>query len=321
MIHHIALKLLGAVFAAAKVNWMNLLVLFIAYQLGRRVIRYLNSPMRRQSIPGPFLAGFTCWYRAYYANVGRNWHAKLIELHNQYGTVVWIAPDEVSISDPKLRGMIYSFADERKEESFFPKSKSFETGLFNDDFNFVFETNPAMARLGKYALSHPYSEKGLSKLENHFDEVCFTESEPWCGLLLIFRACQAVDAFTHGFKEHVVVKGKVACLSDWTHYFMFDLATLLMSGYSNGLCAAGKDQGGAIGALRVIFNVVGSLVPIPFALTVSTRYIRKCILNSQLEHLFRWSLGYSEGESQKNVGVPLVSRRSYKELTLNAGAH
>lgn len=283
MIQGVVLCALGATFTAVKGNWTLLFVLFLVHQLGRRAVRYANSPMRRQGIPGPFLAGFTCWYRAYYANIGRNWHTKLIELHERYGTIVWIAPDEVSVSDPKLRGMLYSFADERREESFFPKSKSFETGLFNDDFNFVFETDPARARLGKYALSHPYSEKGLAALEHNFD--------------------QAVDAFTQGFKEHVVAKGKVACLSDWTHYFMFDLATLLMSGYSNGLCAAGEDRGGAIGALRVIFNVVGSLVPVPFALNVTTRYIRKCLLNGQLEHLFRWSLGYSMGESHKNERI------------------
>ncbi|KAI5857066.1 cytochrome P450 [Tricharina praecox] len=283
MIHEIVLQLFAAVFTALKRNLALLIAGFFAYQLGRRVIRYVNSPMRRQGVPGPFLAGFTCWYRAYYANVRRNWHAKLIELHKQYGTIVWISPDEVSISDPMLRGTLYSFADERKEESFFLKAKSFQTGLFNEDFNFVFETDPARARLGKYALSHPYSEKGLSKLEHHFDE--------------------AVDAFTQGFKQHVVAEGKVACLNHWTHFFMFDLATLLMSGYSNGLCAAGSDQDGAIGALRVIFNVVGSLVPIPFALDITTRYIRKCVLNSQLEHLFRWSLGYSKGESHKNERI------------------
>jgi hypothetical protein len=98
-------------------------------------------------------------------------NAKLVELHEEYGPIVWIAPDEVSVADPKLRSALYGFADERKEESFFPKSKSFETGLFNEDFNFVFETDPARARLGKYALSHPYSEKGLVRLEHNFDQV------------------------------------------------------------------------------------------------------------------------------------------------------
>lgn len=82
---------------------------------------------------------------------------------------------------------------------------------------------------------------------------------------------------------------------------MFDLATLLMAGYSRGLCRAGTDAAGAINALRVIFNVVGSLVPIPFALSVTTKSVRKLILNGKLEELFRWSLCYSKGDSEKTV--------------------
>jgi hypothetical protein len=161
-----------AILKACGEHWMSLLVCIVGTEVLRRVVRYYNSPMYKQGIPGPFLAGFTSWYRFYYADITHNWHDKLVKLHDKYGTIVWIAPDEISISDPKLRAVLYSFADERKEDSFFPKSKSFGTGQFNDDFNFVFETDPARARLGKYALSHPYSEKGLAKLEHHFDQVC-----------------------------------------------------------------------------------------------------------------------------------------------------
>lgn len=82
-----------------------------------------------------------------------------------------IAPREVSVSDPKLRGRIYAFADERQEESFFRKGEAFETGMFNEDFNFVFETEPGRARRGKKALSHPYSERGLRVHEGEFDGV------------------------------------------------------------------------------------------------------------------------------------------------------
>ena len=172
MLGMLIMQLLGGAAVILKDYWLQLLIVGIGHQLYRRTVRYLDSPMRKQGVPGPFLAAFSCWYRAFYANVRRNWHAKLVELHEEYGPIVWISPDEVSVSDPKLRGVLYSSADERKEESFFPKSKSFETGTFNDDFNFVFETDPARARLGKYALSHPYSEKGLAKLENHFDQAC-----------------------------------------------------------------------------------------------------------------------------------------------------
>jgi hypothetical protein len=165
-------ELLFTVLKVCKEHWASLLICVVGCELYKRAARYNSSPMKKQGIPGPFLAGFTSWYRAYYANVTHNWHYKLIELHGKYGPIVWITPDEVSVSDPKLRSVLYSFADERREDSFFPKSKSFETGLFNNDFNFVFETNPARARLGKYALSHPYSEKGLAKLEHYFDQVC-----------------------------------------------------------------------------------------------------------------------------------------------------
>ena len=112
---------------------------------------------------------------------------------------------------------------------------------------------------------------------------------------------QAVQDFAEGFKEHVASNEKPHCLNHWTHFFMFDLATLLVGGYSHGLCRAGKDTGGAIAALRVIFNVVGSLVPVPFALDITTKFIRKSILNGKLEHLYRWSMCYTNGESHKKV--------------------
>jgi hypothetical protein len=101
---------------------------------------------------------------------------------------------------------------------------------------------------------------------------------------------------------------------------MFDLATLLMAGYSRGLCRAGKDADGAIRALRDIFNVVGALVPIPFALKMSTKAIRKAILNSRLERLFRWSLCYSNGEPHKKAGftgTPPI----WQTLTSTTGTH
>lgn len=171
MLGMLIMQLLGGAAVILKDYWLQLLIVGIGHQLYRRTVRYLNSPMRKQGVPGPFLAAFSCWYRAYYANVRRNWHAKLIELHEEYGTIVWISPEEVSVSDPKLRGVLYSFADERKEQSFFPKSSWFETGTFNEDYNIIFETDPTRARLGKTVMSHPYSEKGLSTLENQFDQV------------------------------------------------------------------------------------------------------------------------------------------------------
>lgn len=166
------------IYRTAASNIHIAVLMFFVYQIGSRLLRYHNSPLRKQGIPGPALAHITSWYRAYYVLVHRNWHRKLQELHAKYGTVVWIAPDEVSVSDPNLRSTIYGFADDRKEETFFRKGEVFETGQINEDFNFVFETDPKKARIGKYGMSHAYSEKGLSLLEDEFDMVRLGSSLP-----------------------------------------------------------------------------------------------------------------------------------------------
>lgn len=143
-----------------------------AYLLACQTDKYIKSPFRKQGIPGPFLAKFTNFYRAYYT-IKRTWHRDLMAMHEKYGPVVWIAPDEVSCSDPFLRNQIYSFANDKKEETFFRKAPSYETGSVNEDFSFIFEREPEKARLGKKYMSHFYSESYLTKLEGNFDQVCF----------------------------------------------------------------------------------------------------------------------------------------------------
>lgn len=159
---------------AVRALWeykLALPVVAAAYLLARQTDRYLKSPFRAQAIPGPFLGKFTTLYRAYYT-IRRTWHRDLMALHEKYGPVVWIAPDEVSCSDPFLRNQIYSFANDKKEETFFRKAPSYETGSINEDFSFIFEREPEKARLGKKYMSHFYSEAYLTKLEGNFDQVC-----------------------------------------------------------------------------------------------------------------------------------------------------
>lgn len=144
--------------------WLSA-VMYLAFLIHR----YTNSPLRKTGIPGPFLGQFSSMYRAYHV-LRRDWHRKLNRLHAVYGPVVWIAPTEVSISDPKYRDIIYSFAS-KNPNTFFKKSKRFETGQFNQDFSFIFEQDPPSARMGKYAMAHMYSEANLKDFERNFDNV------------------------------------------------------------------------------------------------------------------------------------------------------
>jgi len=146
---------------------------------------YLKSPFRAQNIPGPFLGKFTYAYRWYYV-MRHTWHRDLMDLHKKYGPVIWIAPNDISVSDPHLRNIIYGFQNHKKEFTFFGKSQSYETGSINQDFSFIFEQDPEKARLGKYHMSHFYSEQGLLGLEENFDKVLFPPTALFIGLELLY---------------------------------------------------------------------------------------------------------------------------------------
>lgn len=75
--------------------WLLLLVpgtiLLLVY-----VYRIFFHPLRH--IPGPFPAKFTeLWRTSKYAK--GNWHQDILDLHRQYGPVVRVSPNEISIVD------------------------------------------------------------------------------------------------------------------------------------------------------------------------------------------------------------------------------
>lgn len=62
-------------------------------------------------ISGPTLAAYTKWWRFY--NVYRKQaHLTAIELHQKYGPLVRIAPNVVSVGDPKMIPVIYTNKEE-----------------------------------------------------------------------------------------------------------------------------------------------------------------------------------------------------------------
>jgi hypothetical protein len=163
--------LLMQIFLGFNSQKLYILACFPLYAVVSSLYQYYTSPFRKQGIPGPFLAKFTNAYRWYYT-VKHTWHRDLMELHKQYGPIIWIAPNDISVSDPHLRNVIYGFQNHKKDEAFYAKAPSYETGSINQDFSFIFERDPEKARVGKYHMSHFYSEAGLCTLEDNFDKAC-----------------------------------------------------------------------------------------------------------------------------------------------------
>ncbi|KAH8895911.1 cytochrome P450 [Thozetella sp. PMI_491] len=74
---------------------------------------------RLRHIPGPFIAGFTPLWRAYHHFRGFTLKDRLIQLHEQYGPLVRISPNVVSVADGASVKTIYTAKGE------FPKSEAY----------------------------------------------------------------------------------------------------------------------------------------------------------------------------------------------------
>lgn len=82
-----------------KILWLGVVALTVRLIF----LRYFHT---LSSIPGPFSAGLTRLWLVY-ATLTRQRHLIEANLHNKYGKVVRIAPNELSISDPKYIHDIY----------------------------------------------------------------------------------------------------------------------------------------------------------------------------------------------------------------------
>lgn len=81
--------------------------LFLAVVLGlliRALYLHLSSPLSK--VPGPLIARFSRWWLAYHGWRG-DFHRLLTRLHEQYGEVVRIGPDEVITISPDAVKKIY----------------------------------------------------------------------------------------------------------------------------------------------------------------------------------------------------------------------
>ena len=99
------------------VTWSQIgllvVVLFLLYISFLLAARFIFSPIAK--FPGPKLAASTFFYEFYYDFVCRGrYEFKIEELHEQYGPVVRINPDELHINDPEFFSEIYVTSGVRK---------------------------------------------------------------------------------------------------------------------------------------------------------------------------------------------------------------
>lgn len=81
----------------------------VIYFVSLILYRLYHHPL--SEVPGPKLAAITSWYETYYdlfKTPGGQYLNKLDELHNTYGPIIRINPNEVQIHDPEFYTQIYA---------------------------------------------------------------------------------------------------------------------------------------------------------------------------------------------------------------------
>lgn len=103
--------------------------------------------------------------------------------------------------------------------------------------------------------------------------------------------------------QHIVGPSKVCNLTSWIEYYMWDATSQIACNLSSGFCLAGKDLWGTLFGLRVVIQVVGCLMPIPQALIVTTRWIRRMLLVYFLDQLYFTATGIGAEKWKRSLGV------------------
>lgn len=103
--------------------------------------------------------------------------------------------------------------------------------------------------------------------------------------------------------QHVVGPSKVCNLTSWMEYYMWDATSQISCNISSGFCLAGKDLWSTLFGLRVVIQVVGCLMPIPQALMITTRWIRRMLLVYFLDQLYFTATGIGAEKWKRSLSV------------------
>ncbi|KAK5058837.1 hypothetical protein LTR84_011101 [Exophiala bonariae] len=188
-----------------------------------RVWRALATPLR--DLPGPFTARFTrLWYLK---NVWRGDFEKVnVRLHQRYGPIVRIAPNEYSIDDADAIKIIYGHGT-----SFTKSEWYYAAGSPNKNVHNLFtDRNPKRHSENRRKVANLYSMTTLLSLEGFVTEA----------------AGHMVSKFEGFAKTGVNVN-----MQEWAQYWAFDVIGLITLAKEFGFLDKGADQGGLLGALHV----------------------------------------------------------------------
>ncbi|KAJ2974229.1 hypothetical protein NUW58_g8725 [Xylaria curta] len=167
--------------------------------------------------PGPLAAKLSKVWRAYVTYRGR-WHRDLIALHQRYGPVVRIGPNELSIGDPEAFLQIY------RVSGAYPKSASYSVVKGSRLFDLAGERNEKLHAAQRRLVARAYSMESTMHLEPQVDE-------------LISQLLRKFDDMA--FSRQTVDLGY------WLQLFAFDVVGAVSFSKPYGFVSTGADSFGS----------------------------------------------------------------------------
>lgn len=198
-------------------SYILLFITFASYIVYQRTF----SPLA--NIPGPFWASLTRWWLVklhHRTDVNR----QIMALHDKYGPIVRIAPDEVSVADLVAIKKIFG------PNSGFRKSDFYSVWQGTRKFDLFAGRDEKVHGQHRKLVARAYTMETLKDLEPYVDNM--------------------LEVFTRKMDEH---KDQKIDMSKWVQLFAFDVISEMTWSTSFGFMEDGKDDGTFSMILAVAF--------------------------------------------------------------------
>lgn len=206
----------------------------VAWLVSNRFNRGLNK------YPGPFLASLTDWWR-FWIVYKRRPEVEHIRLHEKYGDVVRLGPNDLSFSDPKALKAIYGLNKGFVKSEFYPVQQAVAGG---HRLPSLFSTT-----------SEPFHAQLRRSVNSAFSMSTLIQYEPF------------VDSTTELFlaqTEKLYAKTGNPCnFSRWLQFYAFDVIGEMTYSKRHGFVEENKDIDGIVDYISNLFNYVAPVGQIP----------------------------------------------------------
>ncbi|KAH6715260.1 cytochrome P450 oxidoreductase [Leptodontidium sp. MPI-SDFR-AT-0119] len=202
------------------------LLLLLAFSLTLLLFYYLTaallSPLR--SIPGPFWARFTRWWK--FIEIYRGEFEKTnIELHRRYGPVVRISPNEYSIDDPEATKEIYGLGSHFVKSPWYIASGNPDPHATADLFT---DLDPKRHAVNRRKVASLYSMTNLVQMEPFVND---------CTGILVKRFTEFAQ------------RGEGVDMGHWLQCYAFDVIGHVTLADRFGFLNSGEDISGIMSAI------------------------------------------------------------------------